>query len=51
LAGAAHAAIGIRVVIAETLRPQKPVLNWASWAIAILLAVLGLRAVYAVVAQ
>ena len=50
LAVAAHAAIGLRVVIAETLQPQKKLLNWVSWIIAILLAGLGLRAVYAVVA-
>lgn len=50
LAVAAHAAIGLRVVIAETLRPRVPILNMSAWTIAIVLTGLGLRAVYAVVA-
>ena len=50
LAVAIHAAIGLRVVIAETLRPRRWVLDLTAWVILIVLAVLGLRAVYAVVA-
>ncbi|MEO1226561.1 MAG: succinate dehydrogenase [Pseudomonadota bacterium] len=50
LAVAIHAAIGLRVVIAETLRPRRWVLDLMAWIILIVLAVLGLRAVYAVVA-
>jgi len=50
LAVAIHAAIGLRVVIAETLRPHRWVLDLTAWIILIVLAALGLRAVYAVIA-
>lgn len=51
IAAAIHAAIGLRVVAFETLGGSRRTLNIVAIAIAVLLALLGLRAVFAVVAS
>ena len=43
-----HAAIGVRVVLFETFALNKSVLAPLTWGVFLVLAVLGLRAVYAV---
>ena len=48
LAVSTHAAIGLRVVIAETVRVRGGALNAVTWAIFLALLALGLRAVWAV---
>ena len=49
LCAAIHGAIGIRVVVHETLAPGKPLLDWLTAGLVIALTYLGARAVYAVV--
>ena len=51
IAAAVHAAIGLRVIGFETMGGSKRLWDMATIAIAILLALLGLRAVLAVVAS
>jgi fumarate reductase subunit C len=51
IAASVHAAIGLRVIGFETLGGSKRVWNITTIAAAILLALLGLRAVFAVVAS
>ena len=49
LAAAGHAAIGVRTVLGEWVGMRGAARDWAATGLGILLAVLGLRAVYAVV--
>lgn len=48
VAAAIHAAIGLRVVLYETLSLKRRSLNVTSWGIAVALLTLGAQAVYAV---
>ncbi len=48
LAVSVHAAIGLRVIIAETLNVKARLLDLMSWSIGLGLLALGLRAVFAV---
>jgi fumarate reductase subunit C len=48
-AASIHGAIGLRTVAAEWLSVRAPALNWLMWSVGVLLALLGFRAVVAVV--
>ena len=48
LAASVHAAIGVRVVVAEWVGLRPRILSWLTWALALGLAIPGLRAVWAV---
>ncbi len=48
IAASAHAAIGLRVLVAEYLKPKPGVLNTVTWALALGFLYLGGRAVVAV---
>ena len=50
LLAAVHGAIGVRNVVAESVGLTAPTLDLLMWTFAILLSLLGLRAVFAVVA-